>query len=142
MITGSLSGFRGLPGAIGYAASKAGVMVLAESLYADLRGIGIKVQVANPGFIRTRLTDKNDFKMPAMMEPEEAAAHMLQVDGKRPLQGQLSRRRFRGCSACRSSFRIGSIIGCLRRNKSLATASCPCAMRPQIGRGGTIGFLR
>lgn len=77
VITGSLSGFRGLPGAIGYAASKAGTMVLAESMYADLRKSGIAVQLANPGFIRTRLTAKNDFRMPAIMEPEEAAAIMF-----------------------------------------------------------------
>ncbi len=78
VITGSLSGFRGLPGSIGYTASKAGTMSLAECMYADLRGTGVDVQVANPGFIKTQLTDKNDFKMPFLMTPEEAAEHMFQ----------------------------------------------------------------
>lgn len=73
VLTGSLSGFRGLPGATGYAASKAGVMAMAECLQADLHKTGVKVQLVNPGFIKTRLTDKNDFKMPFIMEPEEAA---------------------------------------------------------------------
>lgn len=78
VVTGSLSGFRGLPGSIGYTASKAGTMSLAECMYADLRQTGVDVQVANPGFIKTQLTDKNDFKMPFIMTPEEAAETMFQ----------------------------------------------------------------
>lgn len=76
VLVGSLSGFRGLPGAIGYGASKAGVMHLAENLRAELQQTGVLVQLMNPGFIKTRLTDKNEFQMPFLMEPEEAADHI------------------------------------------------------------------
>ncbi|MEH6645868.1 SDR family NAD(P)-dependent oxidoreductase [Sulfitobacter sp.] len=78
VITSSLTGFRGLPGSIGYTASKAATMSLAECMYADLRKTGVKVQVVNPGFIKTQLTDKNDFKMPFMMSPEDAAREVFE----------------------------------------------------------------
>ena len=77
VITGSLVGFRGLPRSIGYTASKAGLMTLAEGMYYDLQKTGVAVQLVNPGYIKTRLTDKNNFKMPFIMEPETAADIMF-----------------------------------------------------------------
>lgn len=77
VLIGSLAGFRGLPGAIGYGASKSALMHLAQSLQADLFKTGVKVQLINPGFIRTRLSQKNDFTMPQIMNTAEAADRVL-----------------------------------------------------------------
>ncbi|WP_370399191.1 SDR family NAD(P)-dependent oxidoreductase [Sulfitobacter sp. JB4-11] len=81
VITSSLTGFRGLPGSIGYTASKAATMSLAECMYADLRKTGVDVQVINPGFIKTQLTEKNDFTMPFIMSPEDAAREVIEHMG-------------------------------------------------------------
>jgi short-subunit dehydrogenase len=84
VFTGSLAAFRGLPASVGYSASKAAMVSLAETMRLDLKDTGVEVQIAHPGFIRTRLTDKNDFKMPSIMEPDEAANHMFRaMQGRR-----------------------------------------------------------
>lgn len=69
----SVAGFRGLPNGLAYGASKAALTHLAEVMKLDLEDKGIGVQVVHPGFVRTRLTDKNEFQMPFRIEPEEAA---------------------------------------------------------------------
>ena len=73
----SVAGYRGLPKALGYGPSKAALTHLAEALYLDLHALGLGVSVIHPGFVETPLTAQNDFKMPALITPEQAADAML-----------------------------------------------------------------
>jgi short-subunit dehydrogenase len=79
LVTASLAGYRGLPGAAPYNASKAALISLAESLRPELEREGILIRVVNPGFVRTPMTAKNDFPMPALIEPEEAASRIVRA---------------------------------------------------------------
>ena len=74
----SLAGLRGFPRAEAYSATKAAQITLLESLRIDLRELGIRVQTICPGFVRTDLTKANAFRMPFMLEPEEAARRIAQ----------------------------------------------------------------
>ncbi|OIQ85179.1 putative oxidoreductase [mine drainage metagenome] len=78
-LVSSVAGWRGLPQALAYGPTKAALINLAEVLHLDLRERGIGVSVVNPGFVATRLTAGNDFPMPALMTPEQAARRI--VDG-------------------------------------------------------------
>ena len=73
----SVAGYRGLPRAVTYAPSKAALICMAETLRPDAARHGIKVQVVNPGFVRTPMTDVNDFPMPFLIEPEDASQRIL-----------------------------------------------------------------
>ena len=74
----SVAGFRGLPRALAYGPTKAALAQLAETLYLDLQPEGLGVSVVHPGFVATPLTAQNDFEMPALITPEQAAQAMLQ----------------------------------------------------------------
>ena len=69
----SVSSYFGLPYGGGYSASKAALVNFCESISPELKEKNIQVQVINHGFVKTRLTDKNDFEMPGLLEPLEAA---------------------------------------------------------------------
>jgi short-subunit dehydrogenase len=71
-ICASIAGYSGLPGGQPYSASKAALINFTESLYAEVDD-SIDIKLINPGFVRTRITDKNKFHMPALLEPEQAA---------------------------------------------------------------------
>lgn len=75
----SVAAIRGLPGAGAYCASKAAVVQYCESLRVELYGTGVKVTTILPGFIDTPMTEKNPYKMPFLMQPEDFAAQAVRT---------------------------------------------------------------
>jgi len=76
-ITASVAGYGGLPTGLVYGATKAALINFAETLYLDLAPKGVAVHLINPGFVKTPLTDLNDFKMPALIGADEAAREII-----------------------------------------------------------------
>ena len=72
-IVSSIAGYRGLPNSTGYGPSKSALNNLAESLFFDFKRYGVRVSLISPGFIKTPMTDKNDFKMPFLRTTNFAA---------------------------------------------------------------------
>lgn len=76
-IVSSVAGYGGLPTSLLYGATKAALINFAETLYLDLQPKGISVYLVNPGFVKTPLTDKNEFEMPALITADEAAREIV-----------------------------------------------------------------
>ena len=72
-IVSSIAGYRGLPNSTGYGPSKSALNNLAESLYFDFKRYDVRISIISPGFIKTPMTDKNDFKMPFLKTVDYAA---------------------------------------------------------------------
>lgn len=77
VVVASIAGYRGLPTAAGYGATKAALINYTEAMKFDLDAWGVKTQLVCPGFVKTPLTDRNPFPMPFLMEVEDAARAMV-----------------------------------------------------------------
>ena len=78
-VNASIAGYGGLPRSAAYGATKAALINMCEALRFDCENLGLVMQLVNPGFVETPLTDKNDFPMPFIMTNEQAAKRV--VDG-------------------------------------------------------------
>ena len=76
-VTASVAGYRGLPDATIYSATKAGLIAMCEALAMDLVDLGIRISVINPGFVETEATAVNEFEMPFLMTPDQAAERIV-----------------------------------------------------------------
>lgn len=77
-LVASVAGYGGLPKSLAYGPTKAALINLAETLYMDLKDGGVGVSLICPGFVETPLTAQNEFAMPALLKPEQAAEKILQ----------------------------------------------------------------
>lgn len=91
-LVGSVSGYTGLPAASAYGACKAAINNMAESLKFDFDKMNIRMQVLNPGFIDTPLTEKNDFEMPYLMPVDKAVDRMIMGMENGPFEISFPRR--------------------------------------------------
>ena len=82
-VVSSVAGYRGLPRSAYYGPTKAALTNLCESLHADLLRDGIKLQVINPGFVKTPMTDPNDFPMPFLLPTDVAAVKIARAIKRR-----------------------------------------------------------
>ncbi len=76
-VVSSVAGYRGLPTAAGYGATKAALINMCEALKPELENVGVRLELINPGFVDTPLTRKNDFPMPFMVSPDRAVKEIL-----------------------------------------------------------------
>ena len=77
-LVASVAGYRGLPQAAAYSATKAGLIAMAEALAMDLVDLDVRISVVNPGFVDTEATEVNEFDMPMLLQPEDAARRMVE----------------------------------------------------------------
>lgn len=77
-LTASVAGYRGLPRASAYSATKAAMIAMAEALAFDLIDLGVRISVINPGFVETEATAVNDFEMPFVMSTDAAATRIVE----------------------------------------------------------------
>jgi short-subunit dehydrogenase len=73
----SLAGYAGLPRAAAYSSAKNAVIAFLQAIRIDLKRYGVGVVTVNPGFVKTPLTDRNDFRMPFLLTPEQAADQIV-----------------------------------------------------------------
>jgi short-subunit dehydrogenase len=71
-VVASVAGYGGLPTAAAYGATKAALINMCEALKPECDALGVKLQLVDPGFVRTPLTDRNTFPMPFLMELDDA----------------------------------------------------------------------
>ena len=88
----SVAGFRGLPKAAAYGPTKAALINFAETLYLDLAPRGLSIFLINPGFVATPMTAANDFEMPALISPQQAAEEIIAGFGRGSFEIHFPRR--------------------------------------------------